>query len=101
MVVRSYARPGYPLRRQPHDVGGKLQRRHADPDERQQPHDAQRVQRERKHERLDARAPHPQYSVCPRRSRNWRIEKPMMIANSTQAMAEAAPNWKKFWNAVS
>ena len=24
-----------------------------------------------------------------------------MIAKSTQAIAEAAPNWKKFWKAVS
>ena len=42
-----------------------------------------------------------QYSVWPRSRRNWRTEKARMTAKSTQAIAEAAPNWKKFWNAVS
>ena len=43
----------------------------------------------------------PQYSVWPRSRRNWRTEKTRIIAKSTHAIAEAAPNWKKFWKAVS
>ena len=42
-----------------------------------------------------------QYSVWPRSRRNWSTEKTRMTAKSTQAIAEAAPNWKKFWKAVS
>ena len=44
---------------------------------------------------------HAQYSVWPRSRRNCSTEKPSTMANSTHAIAEAAPNWKKFWNAVS
>lgn len=42
-----------------------------------------------------------QYSVCPRSRRNWTSENTRITAKSTHAIAEAAPNWKKFWNAVS
>ena len=54
-------------------------------------------------ERSTVRTPRatPQYSVWPRSRRNWSTEKARMTAKSTQAIAEAAPNWKKFWKAVS
>ena len=68
---------------------------------------ARASQRRGQHEPLSVepaggdRAIGPQYSVWPRRSRNWSTEKTRMTANSTHAMADAEPKWKKFWKAVS
>ena len=73
------------------------------PDDRQQPDDG----RARSSATVSASAVavetahRAQYSVWPRSSRNCSTEKTRMTANSTHAIAEAAPNWKKFWKAVS
>ena len=89
-------RPRHPLRRELHDVGGDLERRDDDPHDREQPHERQHAQRDGEGEAVTVEASHAQYSVWPRKSRNCKTEKTRMTANSTHAMAEAAPNWKKF-----
>src|SRR6266850_277451 len=95
VIVLQRGRPRDPLGRRADDVGRLLERGHQHPERRRQPQHGQR-----EHHRRERAPPH-QYSVCPRSSRNCRSEKPTMTANSTQAMAEAEPKWKKFWKAVS
>src|SRR5262249_25042511 len=106
VIVPGRGRPGDPFRRQLDDVLAELQRGDEHPHHRYEPEQSQRDQADGEDQarRVQAQARgggHAQYSVWPRSRRICSTEKPSTTANRTHAIAEAAPNWKKFWNAVS